>query len=350
MVPTASNRKVVTSPNVQRSRPALVSNVCMGGFLFSARVHPVESTHASHSLARGPGPLRHGRLPPRAGLRHWLSVSFVPIQSRRRSRPVAHLQNGHVSRWSWPRQRLRRGVHLLRDVVETAARWLSEQEAGVLVAVLLVLLAVFGFVKIAEELSEGELAKLDEWLLLLFRVPGQPHVPVGPPWLMEAAQDITVLGGRTMLIAVTVVVTGYLALERKFGAMWLVLVAIGTGGLLSILMKQAFGRGRPDLVPHLVAVTSPSFPSGHSMLAAIMYLTLGALLARFATRRRTKAYLITVALLATFVVGGSRVYLGVHYPSDVVAGWCAGLVWALVCWLVARYLQYRGTVDRSGRV
>jgi undecaprenyl-diphosphatase len=241
-------------------------------------------------------------------------------------------------------------VHLLRDVVETAARWLSEQEAGVLVAVLLVLLAVFGFVKIAEELSEGELAKLDEWLLLLFRVPGQPHVPVGPPWLMEAAQDITVLGGRTMLIAVTVVVTGYLALERKFGAMWLVLVAIGTGGLLSILMKQAFGRGRPDLVPHLVAVTSPSFPSGHSMLAAIMYLTLGALLARFATRRRTKAYLITVALLATFVVGGSRVYLGVHYPSDVVAGWCAGLVWALVCWLVARYLQYRGTVDRSGRV
>lgn len=114
-------------------------------------------------------------------------------------------------------------------------------------------------------------------------------------------------------------------------------------------MKYAFGRGRPDLVPHLVAVTSPSFPSGHSMLGAIMYLTLGALLARFATRRRTKAYLLTVALFVTFVVG-SRVYLGVHYPSDVVAGWCAGLVWALVCWLVARYLQYRGTVDRTGRV
>ena len=232
----------------------------------------------------------------------------------------------------------------------TGARWLARQEAAVLVAVLVVLLAVFGFVKIAEELGEGELAKLDEWLLQLLRVPGQPHVPIGPPWLMEAAQDITVLGGRTMLIAVTLFVTGYLALERKYGAMWLVAVAAGGGGLISTVMKQLFGRGRPDVVSHLVAVTSPSFPSGHSMLAAILYLTLGALLARFAARRRTKVYLLTVALFATFVVGSSRVYLGVHYPSDVVAGWCAGLVWALICWLVARYLQYRGTVDRTGRV
>jgi undecaprenyl-diphosphatase len=81
-----------------------------------------------------------------------------------------------------------------------------------------------------------------------------------------------------------------------------------------------------------------------------LYLTLGALLARFAVRRRTKAYLLTVALLATFVIGSSRVYLGVHYPTDVLAGWCAGLIWALLCWLVARYLQRRGTVERSGRI
>jgi len=81
-----------------------------------------------------------------------------------------------------------------------------------------------------------------------------------------------------------------------------------------------------------------------------MYLTLGALLARFAARRRTKVYLITVALFATFVVGISRVYLGVHYPGDVLAGWCAGLVRSLICWLVARHLQYRGTVERSGRI
>lgn len=217
-------------------------------------------------------------------------------------------------------------------------------------ALLVVLLALFGFIKIAERLGEGELAGLDEWLLLHLRVPGQPQIQIGPAWLVEAAQDITVLGGRTMLAGVTLFAIGYLALERKYGAMWLVAAAVGGGGLLSAVMKQLFDRGRPDVVPHLVAVTSPSFPSGHSMLGAIMYLTLGVLLARFATRRRTKIYLLNVALLTAFVVGASRVYLGVHYPSDVLAGWCAGLMWALTCWLVARYLQYRGTVDRSGRL
>ena len=109
----------------------------------------------------------------------------------------------------------------------------------------------------------------------------------------EAAQDITALGGRTMLVAVTLFAIGYLALERKYGAMWLVGVATAGGGLLSASMKQLFGRERPDLVPHLVAVTSPSFPSGHSLLAAILYLTLGALLARFAAQRWTKLYLLT---------------------------------------------------------
>jgi undecaprenyl-diphosphatase len=94
---------------------------------------------------------------------------------------------------------------------------------------------------------------------------------------------------------------------------------------------------------------SPSYPSGHSTLCAVLYLTLGALLARFAARRRTKAFCLSLAILATLAVGGSRVYLGVHYPTDVLAGWCAGFAWALICWLVARYLQYRGVVDRTGR-
>lgn len=235
-----------------------------------------------------------------------------------------------------------------RDMIRTGARWLVRQEASVLVAVLAVLLAVFGFVKIVEELGEGELRNLDEWLLRLARVPGQPHVPIGPSWLTETAHDVTALGGRAILVGVTLVCLGYLALERKYGAAMLVTVAVGGGGLLSTVMKELFDRDRPDVVPHLIAVTSSSFPSGHSMLAAILYLTLGALLARFAARR-TKVYVLTVALVTTFLVGCSRVYLGVHYPTDVLAGWCAGLVWALICWLVARYLQDRGAVEKSGR-
>jgi undecaprenyl-diphosphatase len=263
---------------------------------------------------------------------------------------VADLQADQYSRRRRRSRHLHQAMQIARGVAVTSARWLAQQEAAVLVAVLGVLLALFVFIKIAEELGQGGLANLDLWLLQLLRVPGDPHVPIGPPWLIEAARDITTLGGRTMLLAVILSVVGYLALERKYGAMWLVVVAAGGGGLLSTVMKELFGRTRPDVVPHLVAVTSPSFPSGHSMLAAILYLTLGALLARFATRRRTRAYLLTVALFATFVIGSSRVYLGVHYPTDVLAGWCAGLIWALLCWLVARYLQRRGTVERSGRI
>lgn len=240
-------------------------------------------------------------------------------------------------------------VRAVRHAVETGVRWLLRQEASVLVALLGVLLALFAFVKIAEELAAGELGDLDEWLLGLLRVPGQPHVPIGPAWIAEAAHDITALGGRSILVAVTLFVLGYLVLEHKHGAAMFVTAAVGGGGLLSTLMKQLFARDRPDVVPHLVAVTSPSFPSGHSMLGMILYLTLGALLARFAARRRTKVYVLTVALLTTFLIGSSRVYLGVHYPTDVLAGWCAGLVWALICWLVARYLQDRGAVEKSGR-
>lgn len=231
-----------------------------------------------------------------------------------------HPVDGH-SRRRWRGRRLWLAPQIARDIVVTGARWLAQQEAAVLVAVLGVLLALFGFVRIAEQLGEGELANLDEWLLRLLRVPGHPHIPIGPSWLMEAAQDITALGGRTMLLAVTLFAIGYLALEGKYGAMWLVAIAAGGGGLLSTVMKQLFGRDRPDFVPHLVAVTSPSFPSGHSMLAAIVYLTLGALLARFAARRRTRVYMLTVALFATFVVGSSRVISGSTIPPTC---WPAG--------------------------
>ena len=274
------------------------------------------------------------------------------MKSESRSRPSA-VSRRTVSVSSAPlhgRARLQALLYIVRRTAGTGIRWLTQQEAVVLVALLMLVLSLFGFVKIAEELGEGELVGFDEWLLRLLRVPGQPHLPIGPAWLLEAAQDNTLMGGRTMLVSVVVFAIGYLALEGKYGAIWIVTAAAAGGGILETVLKRLFDRGRPSVVPHLVAVTSPSFPSGHSMLGAIMYLTFGALLARFSTRRRTRIYLLTVAVLTTVVVGVSRVYLGVHYPSDVLAGWCAGLIWALTCWLVARYLQYRGTIDRSGRM
>src|SRR5262249_57959189 len=103
---------------------------------------------------------------------------------------------------------------------------------------------------------------------------------------------------------------------------------------------------RPGVVPHPAIVASPSFPGGHATFAAVIYLTLGALLARFTERRQTRGYLVVLALLLTFLVGVSRLYLGVYYPTDVFEGLCVGLVWELTSLLVAHYVQYRRGIGR----
>jgi undecaprenyl-diphosphatase len=227
-------------------------------------------------------------------------------------------------------------------------RWLARQEAVVLLTAFGIVLTLYGFLEIVDELQEGEIDHFDKWLLRLLRRMNDPGVLAGPAWLPEAVTDITALGGTPVLVAVILCAVGYLLLERRYGAAALVVVASAGGGLMSLALKALFGRTRPSVVPHLVTVDGLSFPSGHSMASAVIYLTLGALLARFAVRRRVRVYVVGVSLLLTLLIGITRVFLGVHYPSDVLAGWSAGLGWALLCWLVARYLQYRGAVEAPG--
>jgi undecaprenyl-diphosphatase len=143
----------------------------------------------------------------------------------------------------------------------------------------------------------------------------------------------------------TFATVGYLVLADKRRIAMFVLVAVCGGLVLSALFKTTFDRPRPELVPHLSHVYSASFPSGHSMMSAITYLTLGTLLARIHKRRALKIYFLGLAMLLTFAVGISRVYLGVHWPTDVVAGWAAGASWAILCWLVALWLQQRRVVE-----
>ena len=148
-------------------------------------------------------------------------------------------------------------------------------------------------------------------------------------------RDITALGGVTVTTLMTLVAAGFLVLSGKRHAALFVVVSIAGAALLSSGIKLGFERPRPDLVPHGVEVYTASFPSGHATGAAATYLTLGALLARFQSRRRLKVYLLSLAVLLTVLIGLSRLYLGVHWPSDVLAGWTLGASWALLCWLVA---------------
>ena len=217
----------------------------------------------------------------------------------------------------------------------------------------LVSLAGFGFcawafIAIADEVHEGATQSLDRALLLAMRNPQDLSDPIGPGWLEEAARDITALGGDTVLMIVTAATWIYLMLAGKRGAALLVLVAIVGGLLLSTGLKLGFERPRPDLVPHGTRVYTASFPSGHAMLSAVTYLTLGALLSRVQDRRRLRAFMMGLAVFLTLIVGVSRVYLGVHWPSDVLAGWTVGAAWAALCWFVALQLQREGKVEDPG--
>ncbi|WP_458094824.1 phosphatase PAP2 family protein [Roseomonas sp. WA12] len=214
-----------------------------------------------------------------------------------------------------------------------------------LAALLLAITGVLAFVGLAGEVLEGETLAFDRAVLLALRDPANPADPIGPAWFEEAARDVTGLGSHTILIGLTLGVTILLALNRKRGAAFLVLGSIAGAMLISAGLKILFERPRPDLVPHAVEVYTASFPSGHAMLSAATYLTLGALIAQVQARWRTRSYVILVAVLTTVLVGASRVYLGVHWPTDVLAGWCLGAAWALLCWLAAVTLQRRGRVE-----
>ena len=226
-------------------------------------------------------------------------------------------------------------------------KWLGGHGVIVLLACLIVIGGTWGFIALADEVKEGDTQRFDDWAVRALRRSDNPAIPIGPRWLQEAGRDITALGGVTVLSLVTLAVVGYLFMVKKYGAMWLALAATVSGLILSTFLKYLIDRQRPQLVPHLSQVFTTSFPSGHSMLSAVVCLTLGALLARIAPGMLVKLYFIGVALLLTFLVGLSRVYMGVHYPTDVLAGWTAGLVWAIVCWLVARWLQHRGAVEKD---
>jgi undecaprenyl-diphosphatase len=194
---------------------------------------------------------------------------------------------------------------------------------------------------------EGSTQRFDDWAIRALRKANDPNEPIGPKWLAEVGRDITALGGIAVLMLITAAVVGFLWLREKYGAMWLVLIATFGGLGISSVLKHIFRRPRPILVAHLSAVYTTSFPSGHSMLSAVVYLTLGTLLASLVKERRLKFYFLLVAMTLTFLVGVSRVFMGVHYPTDVLAGWSAGLVWALICWLAARHLQRRGAVEKD---
>ena len=222
-------------------------------------------------------------------------------------------------------------------------RWMTE--LPILLALFAVVGGVWLFAEVTDEVVEAETQDFDHAILRAMRDSEDPSDPWGPGWLEGAAKDLTAMGNYAPMFVVLFSTVAYFLLMRQWGRAVLVSATVLLGFALTHLLKAFIGRERPEIVPHLVDVTTKSFPSGHAMMSAVMYLTIGALLAQAEDRLRAKLYIMGLAIALTLAIGATRVYLGVHYPTDVLAGWSLGTAWAALMWLAAWAVHRR----RRGR-
>lgn len=218
-------------------------------------------------------------------------------------------------------------------------------EKAILIALALSALFIWGFIELADEVAEGAALQFDRAILDFLHGGDGSDGILGSRRATEAVRDITALGSFSVLGLITAIVCGYLAITGSRRAALFVLIAVLSGVAVSHGLKAAFDRPRPDMVGRYADVFTMSFPSGHSMLAAVVYLTLGALLARLHTAWRAKVFLLGAAVALVVLVGISRLLLAVHWPTDILAGWAVGASWALLCWSVFLLLQRRRTVE-----
>jgi undecaprenyl-diphosphatase len=215
---------------------------------------------------------------------------------------------------------------------------LVRTELRLLVGLTAVSVFLWVFLSVTGEVREGDTYKLDRSILLALRRPDALAVPIGPRWLQETARDVTALGGFSILTLVVVVSIALLVIHRRRFQAAVFAIAVVAGQVFAAVTKHLVGRDRPDLVPHLDQVYSASFPSGHSALSPIVYFTLAGILAAGEPNRAAKTLLLGVASVLVLGIGASRVYLGVHWPTDVLAGWAMGTAVALVATLVLHRL------------
>lgn len=210
-----------------------------------------------------------------------------------------------------------------------------------LLSLLAVLSLVSLFWEVAELVEHGTTRHVDDRILLWFRTAPPELAGRGPAWLPGTVRDLTALGSSVILVMLVLAVSGYFALQRRWRTSIFFLLTTSLGWLAMDALKEHFNRPRPTVVPHLAMERSTSFPSGHAKMSAVVYLTLAALLAQRARKRSVKLYWLGLGTLLTLMIGLSRLYLGVHYPSDVLAGWLAGVAWATLAFLAARLWSYR---------
>jgi undecaprenyl-diphosphatase len=203
---------------------------------------------------------------------------------------------------------------MLKRLLSQLSRWLPNIEPAVLLLLALGIASLWGFIEIADEVFEGETSAFDNWAIRALRTPGAPHDPIGPRWVEEVARDISALGGLAFVTIATAGIGVYLLIDGKPRMALFVIGSTASGAMLGMFLKAIFARPRPDLVPHLSQTFSTSFPSGHSLTAAVVYLTLGALVASVVANAWLKIYLLAVGVGVAVAVGDPHL-LGCSLPD-----------------------------------
>jgi len=221
----------------------------------------------------------------------------------------------------------------------TAAR----METRLFLAIVVLTVGFLALTFVVDMAEDGVAGSFDRAVLLALQTSTEISDPIGPRWVEEIARDLTSLGSYSVMLLIVAGVLGYLLLIRRRAAAVFVLASIGGGIVLSNVLKHFFQRARPDIAPHAAEVFSTSFPSAHA-------LTLAVVVARFVLARLQRLYAIGIAIGITIIVGLTRMYLGVHWPTDIAAGWCVGAAWALACWYIATKLQAKAARKRALRI
>ncbi|MGD1005621.1 MAG: phosphatase PAP2 family protein [Ignavibacteriaceae bacterium] len=191
------------------------------------------------------------------------------------------------------------------------------------------------FCLVSLSVISGKINYIDNAILLSLRNTNNHSIPIGPGWLLNFMRDVSALGSVTIVVLITILTSGFLILKKEYPSLRVVLFASISGGIIELLMKGIFSRPRPHIVPHLVNVDSLSYPSGHSAISAIIYLSLIFIIFTLDIKRSIKISFLYSAIFLILLIGISRIYLGVHYPSDVLGGWALGLIWSSISVILA---------------
>lgn len=216
---------------------------------------------------------------------------------------------------------------------------LARTEIALLTALFVGAVGVLAFIEIADDMTEADGRAFDAMILGALRPHEDPGLAWGPWWLEEALADVTSLGGISVLGLFALAVVGFLVIQRKRLSALMLIVGLAGGVALSEGFKGVFERERPPAQFQAVDTLNASFPSGHALLSTVFYLTVGVMLARVLPTRRLKVWVMAVAVTIAVLVGISRVYLGAHWATDVMAGWSLGAAWAMALWLIAHLIE-----------